>query len=267
MVFPYISWKYDFIVTSLLPGNRTDGILKIIFQYTLEMNQSLNQPLLPQPLEASISAQVYDRLKLALLRLEIPPGTVLQEAEVALRYGCSRTPAREAVRRLVQEGLAVRRGRLYAVRQFSPAEVRDLYEVREGLEKMVVRLVIERASETDMAVLWRCLDEQHAAIEAHDKSAFSKLDTHFHATLAALSQNALLEEQLAPIYDRVMLVRVLELSRDQGMTNAFEDHRRIVDALMRRNVDAAEAEMRYHIRSIVARYHGYAELRPIHTRE
>jgi len=222
--------------------------------------------------DASISTQVYQRLKRELLRLEIPPGAVLQESEIALKYGCSRTPAREAVRRLVQEGMAVRRGRMYAVRQFSPAEVRDLYEVREGLEKMAVRLAVERASDKDIDTLWRCLDEQSAAIAEGDKQEFNALDTKFHATLAGLTRNPLLEQQLALIYDRVMLVRVLELNRDRGMERNYGDHCRIVDALVRRNVDAAEAEMRYHMRSVVALYHGYTEPRPdtteqsVHTR-
>src|SRR5690606_12118408 len=84
----------------------------------------------------------------------------------------------------------------------------------------------------------------------------------FHLAIATLTGNTLLQEELALVHDRVMLVRELELSREQGMHNAIEDHRRIVDALMRRNVDAAEAEMRYHVRSVIALYHGYREPRP-----
>lgn len=209
-----------------------------------------------------MSTQIYKRLKQEILRADIPAGSVLQEVELASKYGCSRTPAREAVRRLVQEGLAVRHGRMYKVRQFTPSEVRDLYEVREGLEKMAVRLAIERSSDSELASLMPHLERQAEAMAQRDKWAFNLLDTEFHLAIAALTRNTLLQSDLAFIHDRVMLVRELELSREQGMSNAIEDHRRIVDALMRRNIDAAEAEMRYHVRSVIALHHGYREPLP-----
>lgn len=217
---------------------------------------------MPALQEASISTDIYQRLKKEILRLDIPAGSILQEVELASKYGCSRTPAREAVRRLVQEGLAVRHGRMYQVRQFTPPEVRDLYEVREGLEKMSIRLAIERANDAELASLVPHLERQLQAMAQRDKWSFNLLDTEFHLAIATLARNTLLQQELALIHDRVMLVRELELSREQGMRNAIEDHRRIVDALIRRNIDAAEAEMRYHVRSVIALYHGYREPRP-----
>lgn len=212
--------------------------------------------------KALIGAQVYTRLKQEILRTDIPAGSVLQESELALKYGCSRTPAREAMRRLVQEGLAVRDGRMYRVRRFTPPEVRDLYEVREGLEIMAIRLAIERARESELATLQDHLVRQKKVMQQRDKWAFNQLDTEFHLFIASLTQNVLLLNELTFIHDRVMLVRELELSREQGMRNALEDHSRIVDAVIRRDVQAAEAEMRYHVRSVIALYHGYREPLP-----
>lgn len=220
---------------------------------------------LPSPIAAeagAVSGQTYVRLKADILSFGFNPGEPLQEADLASRYGGSRTPTREALRRLVQEGLIVRKGRNYVVRVFTPPEVRDLYEVREGIEKMATRLAIERASDEELAGLDRHIaaQERHAAEGA--AAGFNLLDTRFHLALAHLTRNRFLQEQMALLHDQVMLVRKLELSRQQGMFNAISDHRRIVGAMKRRDIAVAEAEMRYHVRSVIALYHGFKEPLP-----
>lgn len=217
-----------------------------------------------KPNPSSISAYIYDSLKQGILKTDIPAGSALQEIEIAITYGSSRTPAREALRRLVQEGLAVRDGRMYKVRKFTPAEVRDLYEVREGLELKSIELAIQRGSDTELKDLLHHIELQKEAMSRKDKWSFNQLDTQFHLAIASLSRNKLLVHDITTICDRVMLVRELELSREQGMPNAIADHSRIVDALIRRNTAAAEAEMRYHLRSVIALYHGYKEPLPNH---
>jgi len=214
------------------------------------------------PEAGAASSQAYVQLKQDVLSFRFGPGMPLQEADLAQRYGGSRTPTREALRRLVQEGLIVRRGRNYIVRVFTPAEVRDLYEVREGIEKMATRLTIERASDEELAVLDRQIaaQEQHAA--GGDAAGFNLLDTRFHLCVARLTRNTFLFRQMALLHDQVMLVRKLELSRQQGMFNAINDHHRIVGAMKRRDIEVAEAEMRYHVRSVIALYYGTKEPQP-----
>lgn len=210
----------------------------------------------------SLSSDIYMRLKKDILSFNLPRGSVLQEAVLAERYHASRTPAREALRRLVQEGLTVRRGRNYVVRTFTADEVQDFYEVREGLEKMAVRLAIERASDDSLETLPNHIEAQTEATRQGDVSAFNRLDTEFHIAIAAMSGNSLLEREVSLLHDKVMLIRALELSREAGMSNALRDHQRIVDAILRRNVTVAEAEMRYHVRSVIALYRGFKEPLP-----
>lgn len=229
-------------------------------EYTGAVSQLLDQ--LAGPGAPSISQDLYRRLKAEIVGFRVATGTVLRENEVAERFGASRTPAREALRRLVQEGLLVRSGRHYAVRRFTPADVRDLYEVREGLEKMAVSLAIERGTREELEGLGVHLADQEEAALAGDLATFSALDTRFHIAIATIGSNALLLEQMRMIHHQVMLVRVVELSRPRGLKRTIDDHRRILDAMRRRDVTVAEAEMRYHMRSIVALYHGRSEPLP-----
>jgi DNA-binding GntR family transcriptional regulator len=209
-----------------------------------------------------LSRRIYEDLKKDIVSLRIKPGAAMQEQELAFKYRGSRTPVREALSRLLEEDLVERRGRIYTVRNFTPDEVQDLYEVREGLEKMAVRLAIERASDQGLAELAAQLSDHDSAMAQGDMARFNHIDTRFHLSIAKLAHNALLERQLALLHDKVKVVRARELSYRRGMMNATADHRRILEAMLRRDVSIAEAEMRYHVRSVIALYRGFQEPRP-----
>jgi DNA-binding GntR family transcriptional regulator len=217
-----------------------------------------------RPAPVQLGSQIYAQLKADISALRLKPGDPLRELELAARYGGSRTPVREVLTRLVQEGLVVRSGRGYAVTMFAPQDVRHLYEIREGLEKMAVALAIERASDETFAALGAELDSHQPVIDRGDVATFNHLDSEFHLSLARASGNPLLEEEMRKLHDKVKISRNRELSRHQGMLNAMADHRRILGALLRRDTTIAEAEMRYHVRSVIALNFGYQEPRPQH---
>ncbi len=211
---------------------------------------------------AQLRRQLYEQLKGDIAALRLKPGDALQELELAARYGGSRTPVREALTRLLEEGLVVRSGRGYAVTSFAPEDVRHLYELREALEKMAIGLAIERASDAELAALVGEVEAHRPVIERGDVAAFNRLDSAFHLSIARLARNPLLAAEMTRLHDKVKIVRNRELSSRQGLVNAMADHQRILGAMLRRDVATAEAEMRYHVRSVVALYHGYQEPRP-----
>ncbi len=206
-----------------------------------------------------VGKTIYSRLKTEITSLTLEPGAVLSELETAIRYDASRTPVREALHRLAQEGLIERRGRHYVVRQFNWHEVQHLYELREGLEKAAVRLAIERAAEEDIDRLAELVEQQVKARSADDAAAFNALDSEFHIQIAHISGNPLLAEQVSLLHDKVKLIRRLQLSRVAGMAKSISDHRRIIGALRRRDVTTAEAEMSYHMRSTISDYRAATE--------
>ncbi|WP_164512264.1 GntR family transcriptional regulator [Oceaniglobus ichthyenteri] len=200
---------------------------------------------------AALSGTVYERLKDDILRLVLAPKSILQEDTLAARCGVSRTPVREALRKLLDEGLVQRSGRFYQVIELSINDIRDLYEVREALETMAVRLCIERTEASDTSGLSTILEAQKAALLAGEQAEFFRLDSAFHLCIGELSQNAYLLAQLTKVHDKLRLVRGREGSRAGWMDQVVVEHLRIISALERRNVAVAEAEMRYHINSAV----------------
>lgn len=201
---------------------------------------------------------VYEALKARIMANELEPGTTLQEVVLAETFGVSRTPAREALRALVAEGLVVMRGRFYQVKSFSAEEAKRLYEVRESLECLACRLATERASEADLVELRAHLARHHSTVSAMTDGATSD-GSVFHMRIAELSDNDVLYQTLRGIHDKVVVIsRILDLRHRETYLSALDDHFRIVDAMLRRQAVIAEEEMRQHIRAGYELYRAYA---------
>lgn len=200
-----------------------------------------------------------DRLYQALRRMAadfaFKPGERINESALAARLNASRTPIREALNRLVAEGfLTFQGGRGFFCRPLSPDLILDLYEARVAVECEALRLACARADQADIAALAAYLDriatDYTATAEA---GALLEMDEEFHRRLAALSGNGELGPMLDNLNDRIRYVRMIDLqalrergdgSKGGGMMTA---HRRILDAVARRDPDAAVAAMRGHI--------------------
>jgi DNA-binding GntR family transcriptional regulator len=176
---------------------------------------------------------------------------VFQELEIAERYGSSRTPAREAIKQLIADGFVTTFGRRYVVKTMTPTEVRELYEYREGLEVTALRLAVERATDDEIDGLerhMRAFREQFVA-EAPQKSEC--VVPSFHLEIARLSKNRMILTELEKVHEKLrMLMRIL---RAESM-NAIDEHERIFSAIKRRDAAIAEAELRYHMKPVVAWY-------------
>ncbi len=200
---------------------------------------------------APLGSTVYERIKADIFALKLVPGAPLQEIELGQWYGVSRTPVREALRQLLDEGFVERKGRFYQVRELSPLDIRDLYEVREALETTAMHLWAERANEAEIPQLSRLIDEQAAALAASDLMKFAALDTAFHLAIAAAGKNSYLLQQLSAVHDKIRLARGREYIAPGWLDRVMDEHRRILSALQRRDAAIGAAEMRYHIHSVV----------------
>ena len=194
---------------------------------------------------------IYGRIKADIFALKFPPGTTLQEIDLGLSYGVSRTPVREALRQLLDEGFVDRKGRFYQVKELSPHDIRDLYEVREALETTAVRLWLERAEESQLPALTQLIEAQYEALATNDLMKFGQLDSDFHIAIAKAGKNSFLVQQLSVIHDKIRLARGREYIAPGWFERVMDEHRRILSALQRRDVAIVESEMRYHIRSVV----------------
>jgi len=200
------------------------------------------------------SEEVYDRLRRDITAQRLPPGGVLNEASLGERYDASRTPIRQALFRLQQEGFLDKVGRQLRVKQFTFAEVEELYQLRESLEKMAVRLCIDRASDSDLAELDRQLDLYTGFDPESETEAFNEHSIKFHRTIARLSGNEMIRGALEGIHDWVMVISARYLARAHSFQEAQREHGLIVKALWDRDVMLAEAAVRFHIQGVIKLY-------------
>lgn len=196
----------------------------------------------------TVAAGVYEHLRHELLRGTLAPGTWLREQDLAEALRVSRTPVREAALRLAQEGLLVLEpNRGVRVPALSLTEAVDTYVVREPLEAMAARLAAERAGPEDNAALEVHL-EAMLAVAPDDFAEHIRTDDAFHAHVAELSGNPVLEETIRRLSHRIMRVKIL--TRDVNTTAvARSQHARIAAAIRANDPAAAEAAMAEHIRT------------------
>ncbi|MEX5636059.1 GntR family transcriptional regulator [Parafrankia sp. FMc2] len=197
---------------------------------------------------------VADELRGRILRGELTQGSRVIEDRVAEELGVSRNPVREAIRLLESEGLVEvtpRKGVMVTV--ISQEEANDLTEVRAALEVTAVRRAASRgiAPEID-AELEAVLREGESVTEAGAYERLSELNARFHDLLARASGNLRLVEVLRDLQNRLQLLFATGVTRRSG--RAWEEHRRILEAIRAHDADWAEAEMRAHINGAAHRY-------------
>jgi DNA-binding GntR family transcriptional regulator len=201
---------------------------------------------------STIALRVYRALREAIVTLHLRPGNSLSEAEVAKQMGTSRQPVREAFIKLQEIGLVdiVPQRGTYVVK-ISARDVANARFIREAVETAIVRKACELASEHDVAVLHRLIDDQARAVEADDQEWFLKLDDAFHQAIAqsadCLYGWRIIEDMKAQM-DRV---RFLSLSTATPIAKLIDQHRRIAEAIRRKDPERAEKALHKHMTEIL----------------
>lgn len=198
---------------------------------------------------ATLGNRVYDQLLHAILSGQIAPGTKVSEVELAKRYGVSRGPLREAIRRLEQRRLVVHTAHVGArVVELSLERIIEVFLVREAMEGMAARLATLRMTDGEITYLSDLLDTHEA--ELNEKSVYGQYDgdLDFHCRIVAGARNDLIEELLSgDLYYLLRLYRAQHTSSAGRGRRALLEHRRIVDAIRDRDSELAEFLMRRHI--------------------
>ncbi|RAI30567.1 GntR family transcriptional regulator [Rhodoplanes serenus] len=189
---------------------------------------------------------VFERILDMIYRCELPPGAVLNESVLAARFGLSRGPVREAVRRLQGIQLVTREPFTRArVITFDPAAVRDLFEMREALEGYACRLAAERMTDQELDALASDLEAQA------DKAAAAALDGtpfDFHERIVRASRNGRIVKTLCgDLYHLLRMYRRWSGAAVTRKSEALTEHRQIYRALRNRDGELSESLMRSHI--------------------
>ena len=210
-----------------------------------------------------IVPQMMQRLRQAIIEMQLKPGQALSEADIARRYGISRQPVREAFIKLREIGLLqILPSRGTYVVKISVREVLNARFVREAVECAIVRSAAELINEAGCARLDGLIEEQKRVIAAGDYRAFYILDEAFHREIANVIECDYAVRVVESARAQIDRVRFLSLPGITSLDILIEQHQAIARALAARDAASAEAAMRQHLREILAALPSLARLHP-----
>lgn len=200
------------------------------------------------PKHRTLSWHVYNDLVHLISSGRYPAGSRLDEQQIAVELGVSRTPLREAISKLVKDGLIEHRPyRGNFLRLFTAKEVFDLYEVRKALESLSVRLAMSRLSGAAVAELKEILSEIDGALKAGDLEAYGLADQRFHGAIAELSGNETLITTLEKLSGQVQVIRAMANQDPDVVEITALERPGIVAAMNDGDIEKATSLMEEHI--------------------
>jgi len=203
-------------------------------------------------------SDVYEELKRRIVDLDLRPGESLREKELGDEFSVSRTPIREAIIRLEADGLVkTDRGRGAHVTEVSLQNLKESFELRMYLTDLVGRLVVSRATESELAEMEALLERIEAETDA---SILRRLDLEFHGLLERATHNTLLAEAMGRL--RNQLSRVWDSNIPAGDDHYFsrirEEFRALVDAARAKDGEAVARHLREHLSRFVDEIIGFS---------
>ena len=204
---------------------------------------------LPAEADASqplLRERVYDALRSDIIACRLGPGAEIREGELALRFGISKSPVRDALMHLQREGLVLAMPRQgYRVASISLADVEDMFHLRAALERACMERIVRHASDEQLATLERF--RRFAPSEW--PGGFVTYNRAFHCSLAALARNARMRDHLGDLIDqmeRAVQVSVSNIKKGDP-ASVVREHCEIIDALQTRQTRKAQRLAERHI--------------------
>jgi len=191
---------------------------------------------------------VFETLREAIINGTLKPGERMMEIQLAEQLGVSRTPVREAIRKLELEGFVVMIPRKGAyVAGISLKDIADVFEVRAAMEGLAAGLAAERITAEELEEMERLLVRIGEHIEANRLEEVVEMDTLFHEALYKASRNLKLEQILQNLREQIQRFRSTSLAFPGRMREALEEHKKIVEAISERNAALAQQLAQEHI--------------------
>ncbi|KJC50861.1 GntR family transcriptional regulator [Bradyrhizobium sp. LTSP857] len=200
------------------------------------------------PQRATASSRIYTELRGELVSMRRRPGEVISEADIALTYGVSRTPVREAILKLSDEGLldVFPQSGIF-VSRIPLAALPEAIIIRKALEETTARLAAERATTSQILQLRSIVERQREADEAGDRVAFHQADELFHATVADVARHPGIWTLIQHVKVHVDRYRQLTLPVAGRMTQVIAEHEPILAAIEAHDPQRAGIAMERHL--------------------
>lgn len=191
----------------------------------------------------SFTDAAYREVKAQILRGAVAPNAQIDEKAVAARLGMSRTPVREALLRLENEGLVeIERGRGIVVRALSSADMREIYQAITGMEVMAVFLLTaSRVGRDVLAPLFEAVERMDDAVARNDQEGWGRADEAFHRALLATCSNSRIKRsglQFRDLTQRAHLV-AMRLQSMEYLAHSVEAHRHLIRLILAGDAEVA----------------------------
>ena len=191
---------------------------------------------------------VFNTLRMAILKGELKPGERLMEIQLANRLGVSRTPIREAIRKLELEGLVLMIPRKGAeVAKITVKNLRDVLEVRRALEELAVQIASDNITEEEINALKKAAKDFERTVKGNNLTEITEADVNFHEIIYLATQNQRLIQILGNLREQMYRYRAEYLKDSKTHKKLIEEHDNIIAALEVHDKDSAVEAICIHI--------------------
>lgn len=191
---------------------------------------------------------VFNTLRQAILTGELKPGERLMEIHLANRLGVSRTPIREAIRKLELEGLVImipRRGA--EVAQITEKSMNDVLEVRRSMDALCIELACERISDAELEELKKACEQFEQAVKTGDIKVIAQADVALHDIIVKATGNMRLVQLINNLSEQMYRYRFEYIKDSSQHERLVEEHRLIYDSIVRKDKETASQIAKIHI--------------------
>lgn len=195
----------------------------------------------------SLADQVFDHLENDILSGKYQRGEVLTESKLSAELGVSRTPIREALRRLEQEHIIEESGKGSVVIGINEKDLEDIFMIRKSLECQVAALAAKNRTEEQLKQLREALEFQEFYLNKKDPDQIKLMDSRFHETLYKLSGSTAFYDTLVPLHKKIQKYRRASVTNSSRAEASVAEHRKIYEAIEAKNTALAAKYASEHV--------------------
>lgn len=206
-----------------------------------------------------INKSIYEKIKELILNMDLKPGEFISEAILARRLNVSRTPVREALKKLEQEGLIVTEGKRKRVFILTLKDLKGIFDLKRIIETEVVHWAIERGKEEDFIRLKKAIDELERLAKVRPKDSdkikewfelWFRQDREFHNIIFDMADNKRAEQIVENLNSQWHRLRIGIDAIEGRIEKALEEHRKIAQAILEKDISKAKEAMLEHLTNL-----------------
>jgi len=197
----------------------------------------------------SLADQVFDKLENDIIQGVYPKGEILTELKLVEQLGVSRTPIREALRRLEQERLIYDSGKGSVVLGITEEDLLDIMNIRQQIEGLAAYYATVNMTEEGRAELSHIVDLQDFYFNKWDTEHLRKVDDEFHSVICRLSRRTVLTDPLLPLHRKTRRYRRIAMEDRARTTQTMKEHRQMYEAIISGNAELAKELTTQHIKN------------------